>query len=122
MANPPADATEIMKALARWSKSDYHVKAIVQYLLDTHHFFPTPSMIRDAADQCPSQPPPKYRPVNPDCADCNGSGFVLVPMEGRQPAAGMCLCRVIGAPMPPSLKRDRGEVPDLAPLVESGKL
>jgi hypothetical protein len=102
LPNNPGTAVETVIALKRHCKSDYHVKATVQYLLDTQTFYPTPSAIRDAADMMPQQAPAKYRPINPNCSACSGSGYVVkLDERTRRTGAAVCSCRILSDPMPP---------------------
>jgi hypothetical protein len=123
LPNRPEDSSEIAIALRRWAKTEYHVRTIVQYLLDTCTFFPAPSAIRDAADMCLAEPPPKFRPPNPKCSVCGGDGHSVVEKDGVS-AAAICDCRIIGAEMPPDrderVSTEPLEIPEvLAALVEA---
>jgi hypothetical protein len=88
----PGDSTEVARAIKRHCKTEYHVKSVVQYLLDEQQFYPTPSAIRSAADMLPSVQPPKYKPAEEDCALCDGTGFVYVLKDGYD-CADTCECR-----------------------------
>lgn len=90
----PGDSTEIARAIARHCKTEYHVRTVVQYLLDNQQFFPTPSAIRDAAEMLPSEQPPKYQPANPTCGSCSGTGFVHA-IRGGYEGSDVCDCRKV---------------------------
>lgn len=91
----PGNSTEIARAIARHCKTGYHVKSVVQYLLDNEQFFPTPSAVRDAAEMLPSEQPPKYREANPLCGECSGTGFIHC-VRGGYEGAAVCCCRKVG--------------------------
>lgn len=96
----PGEAVrEIAVALKRHSKTAYHARQIVQVLLDSGQFFPSPANIRDAAAVALSEPPPKFRTPNPKCSVCTGSGYAVVERNGAH-FADTCPCRVPGATMP----------------------
>lgn len=93
----PGDSTELARALKRHATTAYHVKAIVQHLLDVKQFYPTPSAVKDAAEICLAEAPPKYRPTDPQCPKCAGTGFKHA-MQGGYSCVTVCDCRLIGAP------------------------
>jgi hypothetical protein len=102
LPNNPGDATELARAIKRHAKTGYHVRAIVQHLLDNSEFCPTPSAIANAAEIAETQPPPKYRPADPDCPRCGGTGRVhekrvvtTGPYPGVYEGVGDCECRLV---------------------------
>ena len=94
LPNAPTDSTELARALKRHGRTDYHVGAIVQFLLDSAQFCPTPAAIHDAADICLDEPPPKYRATDPNCPLCLGRGF-LIRHVGEYSGACVCDCRKV---------------------------
>jgi hypothetical protein len=92
----PADSTELARALKRHGRTEYHVTAIVQHLLDCAQFCPAPAAIREAAEASLDAPPPKFRAVNPECPACHGRGWV-VSYVGQYSGAKVCECRETGA-------------------------
>lgn len=100
----PGNSVELARALKRHGRSEYHIRGIVQLLLDNQQFYPTPSAVKDAADVVPTEPPPKYKPVDPDCPLCGGAGVVIVrrhittgPYPGWYEGVGDCECRMVQA-------------------------
>jgi hypothetical protein len=92
----PGDSTEIARAIKRHAKTSYHVRAIVQHLLDNSEFYPTPSAVANAAEIALTEAPPKFKPADPACEKCDGTGRVFgrklidgVPYDG----VAHCECR-----------------------------
>lgn len=88
----PGDSIELARALKRHAKTEYHVRSIVQHLLDNQQFYPTPSAIRETAEICLVEPPPKYKAPESDCSTCGGTGFRHVVVRGIE-YSGVCECR-----------------------------
>jgi hypothetical protein len=95
LPNNPGTATELVIALKRHGKTTYHIKGIVNYLLDNQQFFPTPSAVRAAAEICLSEPPPQYCQTDPKCSVCAGTGFSII-AKGEYSGADVCVCRKKG--------------------------
>jgi hypothetical protein len=93
LANAPATSKEVAVALKRWAKTDYHVTAIVQHILDSSRFFPTPLDIRVAAESVQAEPS-KLRAVDPNCNACRGMGFTSIVRDGYS-FASVCHCRTV---------------------------
>ena len=100
----PGDSTELARAIKRHAKTEYHVRAIVQHLLDHSEFCPTPAAIANAAEIALTEPPPKYKPADPACEKCGGSGRIVVrkyiakgPYPGEYEGVADCECRLVSA-------------------------
>jgi hypothetical protein len=99
----PGDSTEIARAIKRHAKTNYHVRAIVQHLLDNSEFFPTPSAVVNAAEIALTEAPPKFRPADPNCDKCGGTGRVAARIKATGgPFPGVpydgvahCECRLV---------------------------
>lgn len=102
LPNSMADASEMAKAIKRHCRSPYHCQQVVQCLLDSSQWAPTPATIREVAEIVPSKEPPRYRPTNDDCSRCGGTGFMPVPPRAsrgafrglKYPGVKICDCRL----------------------------
>ncbi len=87
-AGEPGLREELLRKLWTQAESAEHAKAIIDRVLDSVTFCPTPLELSDIAEQVPR---PGQRKPKPRCGSCHGTGFRIV-QRGRLSGAEPCQC------------------------------